>query len=100
MNLAFRGTRNRHRADTVDTRQRVGDIVIKNLVKARHALVCLNREKADRNHVGGELEDNRVFRIIGKLRFYHVEFVAHIVSEDIYVIAIFEFKSDHGCVLP
>ncbi len=90
---------NRHRAHAIDTGKWVGDVLVENLIEARHALASLGREQHDGNHVGTELEDDGRLRLVGQIVGYHVEFVAHIVGERIDVVAILKFKRDDRDVL-
>ncbi len=97
--LALGGAGYRHRAHAADTRQRIGHGVVENLIEARHTLGGAYRQDDDGNHVGGELEDDRVLRFVGEHGRYHVELVSDVVGEHVDVLAVLEFKGDDRYVL-
>ena len=98
MNFSFRSAGYRHGSHTVDSRERIRYVLIKNFVESRHTFRSLHREDADRNHIGRELEDDRVLRVVGEQRLHHIQFVADIVGQNVDIISVFEFKSNHGGV--
>ncbi len=98
VDFAFRRTGDGDGTHAVDTRKRVGHGVVEYLVKPGHALVGLHRKETDGNHVGGEFEDDGVFGVVGKRGFHHVELVAHVVGEHVYVVAVFKFQRDYRSV--
>ncbi len=99
MDFAFGRAGDRHRTHSADTRQGVGDSLIEYFVESRHAFCGVHRKQDDGNHVGGELEDNRRFGIVGHRRRHHVQFVADIVGEHVDILAVLELKSYHRYVL-
>ena len=99
IDFALRSTRNRHGTHSVDTCQRVGNVVVQNLVECLLAFLCLHREQHDRNHVRGELEEDRRVGIGRQGVAHHVEFVAHVVREVVDVVAKFKFHGDNAHVL-
>ena len=99
MYLAFRGTGNAYRPYTIYTCQRIGNPVIKDFVKTRHALFRLYRQQTDRNHVGRELKDNRVLDIIRQLLAHHIELVPHRIGQHVNIIAILEFQGNYWSIL-
>ena len=92
-------TSNGHGTHSVDTCQRVGHVVVENLVECLLALLCLHREEHDRNHVCGELEEDRRVGIGRQGVAHHVELVAHVVGEVVDVVAKFKFHGDNAHVL-
>ena len=99
MYLALGRAGDRHRAHAADARQGVGHGVVEDFVQARHTLGSAHRQHDDRNHVGGELEDDGVLGIVGKHGRHHVELVAHIVGEHVDVFAVFKFEGNDRYVL-
>ena len=99
IDFALRSTRNRHGTHSVDTCQRVGNVIVENLVESLLAFLCLHREQHDRNHVRGELEEDRRVGIGRQGVAHHVELVAHVVGEVVDVVAKFKFHSDNAHVL-
>ncbi len=99
MDLTLGSAGDRHCADTVDTCQRIGYVLVEYLVESRETFRRLHRQQADRNHIGRELEDDGILRIVGEHRFHHVQFVPDIVGERVDVVSVFEFESYHRSVL-
>ena len=99
MDLTLGGTGDGYRTHTIDTGQRVGDVFVKNLVQARHALSGLYREQHDGNHVAAELEDDGGVGIVGQHTRHHVEFVAHVVGQRFDVITVFKLQGHNRDVL-
>ena len=95
IHLTLRRTGNGHRSHTGNTSQRIYYIIIQYLIQSRLTFFCLNGQQQDRNHIRTELKDNRSIDFIGKLRTHHIQFITHIISQHINIIAIFEFQSDN-----
>ena len=92
-------TGNRYRTHTVNASQRIGNVLIQDLIQSRHALSGLNREQHDGDHVAAELEDDGRVGIVGQHARHHVEFVAHIVGQRLDVVAVFKLKGYNRDVL-
>ncbi len=88
MDLTLGSAGDRHCADTVDTCQRIGYVLVEYLVESRETFRCLHRQQADRNHIGREFEDDGILRIVGEHRFHHVQFVPDIVGERVDVVSV------------
>ncbi len=99
MYLALRRTRDTHSTDTVNTGQRVGHTVIKDLVQAGHTLFSLYRQQTYGYHVGREFENYRILCSIRQHRLHHVEFVSDIICEHVNIVTIFKFQCDNRSIL-
>ena len=92
-------TRHRHRTYAGNTCQRVGYLVVENLVERRGTFLRLGTQHQDRDHVGRELEDDRRTCTVGQRRAHHVELVAHVVGQRVDVVAVLKLQGDDGIVL-
>ena len=92
LNLTLRSTTDGYSSDSRNTRQGVNHTVVQYFVKRRLALIGLYGKQHDRNHIRTELEDDRILDIVGKLRAYHVEFIAHIIGQNVNIVTELELQ--------
>ena len=99
LQLTDRRTGDRDRTHATDTCQRIGHLIVQDLIECVRTLVGRHRKDQNRNIIRAELEDDRVLYVIGERGLHHIQFIAHIVGRHVDINAIVKLQGDNGDVL-
>ncbi len=95
LNLPLRGSGHRDRTHTGNAVERIGHLLVEDLIQCPGTLFCRGGEDDHRDHVGAELQDQRIFGAIRQEARYHAHLVAYVVHHGIHVGPEVELQHDH-----
>ena len=100
IDLAHGSSRYGYRAHPADPCQRIGHHIVQYFIQAVSTFLGRYGKQQDRDIIGSEFENDRILRLVGQYRFYHIQLVPHIIRSHIYIYPVFEFQGYNGNILP